>query len=142
MKASRNVTVTPLSVTKPEVSVTDVTVTQDEPVTVTATECQQIPKVASDAMGEVQKAVFQPMIDKMSDIVLCTHDQPCQHCQSSNGKIKSINHGPHKPAHALNDNEVNRVPLPGDKDYRPSTEAVQKVLEGQGVTVHSGGAWT
>jgi hypothetical protein len=48
------------------------------------------------------------------------HGQPnceCLHCQSKNGKIKHINHGLHKPAHALADGEVNRVSLPGDKDY-------------------------
>jgi hypothetical protein len=54
----------------------------------------------------------------------CTPDQPCLHCQSQNGKIKHINHGAYKPHHALADGEVNRVSLPGDKDY--TEQAVER----------------
>lgn len=49
----------------------------------------------------------------------CTPSRPCQHCQANNPhKVPlSINHGPHKHAAELEDNEVNRVSLPGDEDY-------------------------
>ena len=73
-------------------------------------------------------------------------DCECLQCQNNRklpeNKRLTINHGPHKPAHALNDNEVNRVPLPGDMDYKPTSDGVQKVLDDQSVTVYSGGAWT
>jgi len=44
----------------------------------------------------------------------------CKHCQSvrSNKSHNVLNHGPHKPASELSLNELNRVALPGDVDYR------------------------
>ena len=44
----------------------------------------------------------------------------CKHCQSvrSNKSNHVLNHGPHKSASELSLNELNRVALPGDVDYR------------------------
>jgi len=46
----------------------------------------------------------------------------CGMCQANRAKPpaqqKTINHGPYKTASGLQNNEINRVPVPGDKDYK------------------------
>ena len=47
-------------------------------------------------------------------------DCECMHCRAvkSNKSNHVLNHGPYKPASELKPNELNRVALPGDVDYR------------------------
>lgn len=47
-------------------------------------------------------------------------DCTCRHCFNiqAKGSLHTLNHGPHKPARELSKNELNRVALPGDVDYR------------------------
>ncbi len=47
-------------------------------------------------------------------------DCECMHCQSHrlNRNLNTINHGRYKSYAQLNRREVNRVPLPGDSDYK------------------------
>lgn len=56
-------------------------------------------------------------------------DCQCQVCQSNRSNRHTINHGAYKRAGELNHNELNRVPLPGDPDYK-------------GCCVEVDGAWT
>jgi len=50
-------------------------------------------------------------------------DCQCMHCQQNRSqppaRQKILNHGPYKAAPELADNEINRVSLSGDIDYRP-----------------------
>jgi len=47
-------------------------------------------------------------------------DCECRHCRNNRakGSPHTLNHGPHKLAGALSKNELNRVALPGDVDYK------------------------
>jgi hypothetical protein len=47
-------------------------------------------------------------------------DCQCGHCRNnrSTGSRYTLNHGPYKTAAELAKNEINRVALPGDMDYR------------------------
>jgi len=49
-------------------------------------------------------------------------DCPCNACQCNESKPPAkrltINHRPHKGADELQDNEINRVSVPGEPDYR------------------------
>lgn len=44
----------------------------------------------------------------------------CQHCATvtCNGNKHKLNHGKWKPCNELDKKELNRVPLPGDEDYK------------------------
>lgn len=50
-------------------------------------------------------------------------DCECMHCRQvrvnniTYGRKHKLNHGPYKKEEQLEDNEFNRVPLPGDPDY-------------------------
>lgn len=44
-------------------------------------------------------------------------DCTCRHCQQTRKTKTVLNHGPYKGVHELDENEVNRVSLPGDVDY-------------------------
>ena len=48
-------------------------------------------------------------------------DCKCRHCKQSKGRHK-INHWARKPADELEKNEVNRVSLPGDVDYKGAAD--------------------
>lgn len=54
-------------------------------------------------------------------------DCECRHCANNrnNGSRLVINHGPYKPVSELKDNEVNRVSLPGDVDYRGAGHGIK-----------------
>jgi len=58
-------------------------------------------------------------------------DCDCGMCKNKvvNKSSKIINHGPWKSASDLKDNEINRVPIPGDDDY-------------DGCMVYKDGAWS
>ena len=49
-------------------------------------------------------------------------DCQCKHCINNRAKPERdryiINHGPRKETHRLGSNEINRVSLPGDSDYK------------------------
>jgi len=65
--------------------------------------------------------------------VIPNYGQPgceCMHCKHNraNGSRHILNHGPHKPAHLLGQDELNRVSLPGDPDYDGTA---QHLLEAQ-----------
>ena len=72
----------------------------------------------------------------LSDVTLTRHtytggsDCGCGMCKNKvvNKSSKIINHGPWKSASELKENEINRVPIPGDVDY-------------EGCMKFEGGAW-
>ncbi len=80
----------------------------------------------------------EPRQSTISGEVIPNYGQPdcdCQHCQTNraNGNKHVISHGRYKPARELADKELNRVPLPGDPNYKgccyeqaDGTWAVQK----------------
>ena len=77
--------------------------------------------------GNVSKSLI--CTDGLQSSLICTKDQPCQHCQSkSTNKSKNIiNHEQYKTADELEEDEVNRVSLPGDSDYDSPSPKIDDV---------------
>lgn len=107
------------------------------------TPCFEPPERALDAMGSVQDKMFSGPIDSALDKLpdnkltqtvvcnlalkllhkddpVCAAGNPCMHCQAKDrNKSKNIiNHGPYKDCSELSQNEINRVSLLGDIDYK------------------------
>lgn len=74
--------------------------------------------VATVEQGKLLAKVF----DNDPYHLIANYGQPdceCKHCQAVkvNKSKHTLNHGPYKPASELAMHEINRVSLPGDKDY-------------------------
>jgi hypothetical protein len=72
-------------------------------------------------------------------------DCECKHCQNhraNKGSKLTLNHGKYKTAKELADNEINRVSLPGDADYKmvvyPTTPENIRIAEGNSLLVKIG----
>ena len=86
----------------------------------------------------VTNVTVNPDTVTLSDVTLTHHvdtytggsDCGCGMCKNKvvNNSSKIINHGPWKSASELKENEINRVPIPGDVDY-------------EGCMKFEGGAW-
>ena len=75
------------------------------------------PKVAQPAPSGVAQPVGMP-----PDVLPANfgeEDCACLHCQQnrSSNHLKVLNHGSYKNFSELGENEINRVPIPGDADY-------------------------
>ncbi len=71
----------------------------------------------------LREPITLPEMPKSPAMLPASFGQPdctCQHCSNNrrNGIRKILNHGPTKTKSELAKNELNRVSLPGDVDYK------------------------
>jgi len=84
---------------------------------ITAPSITDQPEVMPNVSGcETPEGRVQAVPDKYG-----SQDCKCLHCKQSKGRHK-INHWARKPADELEKNEVNRVSLPGDVDYKGAAD--------------------
>lgn len=83
-----------------------------------------------DACGTAHEKLPKGKSDKPANFG--QPDCECRHCQQNRraGDKHIINHGAYKPAEQLKANELNRVSMPGDIDYKAGTDVTAGLPEG------------